>query len=40
MEADWLKGGGQKDDWTGVRMSVLRLKVCESGSNLKNRPAT
>lgn len=31
VEADWVKGGGQKDDWTGVRMSVLRLNVCESG---------
>lgn len=37
VEADWLKEGGQEDDWIKMMISVLRLTMWESGSHLKNR---
>lgn len=37
VEVDWLKDGGQEDDWTRVMESVLRLTVWESSSDVKNR---
>lgn len=39
VEADWLKGGRQGNDWTRVMKSVLRLKAWESGSDVKSRKA-
>lgn len=37
MRADWPKEGGQKDDWTKIMMSVMRLTVWESSSDVQNR---
>lgn len=39
MEADCLREGDKEDDWTRVIMSLLRLTVWESGSDVKKRQA-
>lgn len=39
VEADWLKQGGQEDDWTKVKTSVLTLTAWESGGDVMNNLA-
>lgn len=37
LEADWPKEGGQEEDCTRVKMTVLKLTVWERGSDEENR---
>lgn len=37
VEADWLKDGGQTDDWMRAMMTASSLTACVNGRDVKNK---